>query len=176
MSATSDKAISKKVTVLLSGGIDSTVLGYTLIESGAEVSGVYVNFGHPAYLKGRVAINAFVQRTRIPVEALEVPRISEIFIGTGDDGTGWIWAKLYLIVTLAALWANSVGCDALAVALNKNDFERLKSVGDDPEKIIKHLEAAIVEMRKGRKFEIAMPIKDLSKADVVSRALAMKCP
>ena len=177
MSATSDKAISKKVTVLLSGGIDSTVLGYTLIESGADVSGIYVNYGQPAFLRGRAAVNAFAQRARIPIEVFEIPRLVESFVGTDDDGTGWICAKFYSIVTLAGFWASISGCDALAVGLIKDDIDRLKSHGEDAVKVIKYLANAVSETRKDRvKFQILMPLQELSKPDTISRAIAKNVP
>jgi 7-cyano-7-deazaguanine synthase len=177
MSKTSDKSDPEKVTFLLSGGIDSAFLGWKLLKSGAEVSGIYVNYGQRAFLRGRAAVNAFAQKARISVEILEVPRLVESFIRSDDHGTVWACSKRIIFITAAAFWAFSSDCVALEVGLTKNDIDRLKADGEDTKRVIEGLENAVIATRGGqKKFEIRLPIQALSKADVVSKALEMNCP
>ena len=74
------------VSVLMSGGVDSTACACYFLERREKVTGIFVNYGQLALEREQEAVERITQRLEIPLKTL-------IFEGTKRFGTGEITGR-----------------------------------------------------------------------------------
>ncbi len=172
-------SIPAKSVLMLSGGIDSTYLAYTLRPSHPELRGITMNYGQKSWINSLRMINRLSLSINIPVQIIDIPNFASNFVGFMDpeyDRDMVIMCEyeeagaFISLIAIAASWAAAIGYDALVIGYNKDDRVL------DPDRYASthqahSLLAQSISTQLGKKFEILMPLWDTEKKDIVKLAV-----
>lgn len=128
---------NNKVVVLFSGGIDSTVLLYHLLQDGYNVFPLYINYGQVTYKGEITAVNNIIDNLGINrLMELDISNISKIGYGSliGDypknitSEEEWYRGEFFpnrnlLLLSLAATYAYKIECANLAIGVVGNSYK-----------------------------------------------------
>jgi 7-cyano-7-deazaguanine synthase len=171
------KDIPKKAVVMLSDGLDSTVLAYALRDRGQRplLRGIAFNLGGGSLIRTRRVLNVVSRHLNIPIEVLDIPGIMHTFTGI-SDGPSTPPASLsamdaYLncfpaFVSLAGTWAAAIGYDAVVLGHHSDDRTDDPKSYDNLRTAYGHVEKALATAF-GKQFQIATPLWDVQKKDLI---------
>jgi 7-cyano-7-deazaguanine synthase len=178
--------LPQKSVLMLSGGIDSTALAYLMKPKLPLLRGVFVNYGQENVKISRRSVNSAAHELNIPVEHMVIPGLVDSFRGYLDEeyedysvmlceaqDEGAI--SFFGLTTLVAVWAATIGYDALVLGYNKSDREGDSSRYLALPEIHTHLEAAI-GLQRPTPFKILVPFWDARKSDVIHSAIRAGAP
>jgi 7-cyano-7-deazaguanine synthase len=112
-----------KTVILLSGGIDSSVLAYDLRDKGDELTGFWVNYGQ-SHISELAAAAYIASEVCESFESVEIPPIFAPNALTGGGGSVIVPARNLVFLSLAYSFAVRIGADAVAIGVIKDDADR----------------------------------------------------
>lgn len=172
-----------KVVLLFSGGIDSTVLYYWLVDSGYEIFPIHINYGQTTYLGEVKAIKALTngvfQRETFFVD---VPNLKELGQGSlvGElpkshySQDNWMKSEFFpnrnmILISIAASYAFKLGINKLAIGVVGEN-----SYSDTRISFIKSIEATLSESLK--QFELITPFANKDRKLVINESRRLGVP
>ena len=152
-----------KGIVLLSGGLDSTLVLASCIDRGDEVVPFFVDYNQWPVEKGRVAVKAVCTKLKVGSRHHE-PVVYKVFQeGEERDRIGSVWGRSIGMIGLASMWAYTHGNDYDYIAIGVHEGD----VGPDcqPGAFDEHMGAALQEATKFQ-LTLSIPIEDLSIEEI----------
>ncbi len=151
--------------VLLSGGIESTTLLYEARTQG-ELRALFIDYGQSAALQERRAAAAACVRTDTPFTVINLKRLAIDLRGpTAIRPHVPLRARNLLAVSLAANWALQTQARRVLLGLQREDQKHPEGRPD--------FTRPLSECLASLKVVLEIPYRELSKADVIARGLAL---
>jgi 7-cyano-7-deazaguanine synthase len=184
----------KDAVVLLSGGLDSATCLAWAIREGFAAHALTVNYGQrhaveidrAAGIARRLGASthrvvvldlSFLAGSALTDRTIDVPKSRAIEeIGSGVPKT-YVPARNTVFLALALAWAESLGAHDLVVGVNRVDYSGYPDCR--PEYLSAFATLAGLATRagtEGASWRIHAPLVDLSKGDIVRRAVAWDVP
>jgi 7-cyano-7-deazaguanine synthase len=156
------KRVRGRVTVLLSGGIDSsTCLAYYLHER-FHVDAVFVDYGHVAAKKELRAAKSICRHFRVPFRVVQL-------IGVSQKGPGLIVGRNAFLLCTTVLESDA-GARTLAIGLHSGTRYR-----DCSPLFVRELQN-VFDICTGGTIQIGVPFLKWTKPDVWALAKKMRIP
>jgi 7-cyano-7-deazaguanine synthase len=156
------------VVILVSGGIDSTVLLSYLIDKGLPVCPLFINYGQRSAkcesLSFTNSCNRLSTPQRIHIDVPGISRLTRNQLTSQYSKDPWFPMRNSLLVDLAALHAQSIGSNTVAIGLTEGP-----TFPDTSELFIRKATQAI-SLSLGTPFQVVAPFRSLRKSEVVSLA------
>ena len=152
-----------KGIVLLSGGLDSTLVLASCIEQGDEVVPFFVDYNQWPVEKERTAVKEVCTVLKVGSKAHD-PIIYKVFQeGEERERIGSVWGRSIGMIGLASMWAYTHGNDFQYIATGVHEGD----VGPDcqPGLFDKHMGAALQEATKFQ-LTLSIPIESLSIEEI----------
>jgi len=156
-----------KGIVLVSGGLDSTLVLLKLLKDGHEVVPMFVDYNQWP-LEGE--LDAFTKvcdwwATDLGYgsSGLLLPDVTDEVVWSGEEKVGSVWGRSIALVGLAAMWAYTHGNDYEFIALGNHKGD----VGPDckPGQFDASLHDSLIEGTKGQ-LDLVLPIRELTIEDI----------
>ncbi|XID91611.1 7-cyano-7-deazaguanine synthase [Paenibacillaceae bacterium WGS1546] len=174
-----------KIVLLFSGGIDSTVLYYWLINEGYNVVPIHINYGQTTYsgeIRAIEKVTLDFEKLNSPPIFVDVPGLRQVGSGslTGQTPSSqysfdkWVESEFFpnrnmILISIAASYAYKLKIDKLAVGVaGKNSYTDTKSP------FIKSIASTLSESLS--QFEIVAPFVDKSREVVLDQARKLNVP
>jgi len=174
-----------RIVLLFSGGIDSTVLYYWLINEGYNVVPIHINYGQTTYSGEKRAIEEVtlaLGKLNSPPIFVDIPGLREVGSGslTGQTPSTqysfdkWNESEFFpnrnmILISIAASYAYKLRIDKIAVGVvGENSYADTKSA------FIKSIAATLSKSLSH--FEIVAPFVDKSRAVVLDQARILNVP
>jgi len=174
-----------KVVLLFSGGIDSTVLYYWLINANYDVFPIHINYGQTTYLG---EINAIKEVTSALGELMQsplfinVPNLKQIGSGTlvgeltldNNSVDKWSQNEFFpnrnmIFISIAASYAYKMGINKLAIGVvGENTYTDTRS------SFIRSIASTLSESLA--QFEFIVPFIDQSRKIVLDESVRLNVP
>lgn len=180
-----------KAVVLLSGGMDSATCCYEAKAAGYQIYALTVNYGQRAQREIRAAqaiaqaVGA-VQHHLYPLDltlwggsaltdpGLEIPSSG---VNETEIPITYVPARNTILLSLALSWAEVLGAQAIYIGVNSLDYSGYPDCR--PEFIAAFQQVVNLATKatvQGASITIQTPLQQLSKVDIVRRALALQVP
>ncbi len=153
-----------KGIVLLSGGLDSTLVLLKMLKKGHECVPMFVDYNQWSLEGESIAVSRLIQYLEVEKKynLLQTVKI-QIGLTTFEGRVGSVWGRNIALVGLAAMWAYTNGNDYefIALGIHKGD------VGPDckPGAFDTYLGDALFQGTK-EKLGLMLPIKELTIEDI----------
>ena len=184
----------RPAVVLLSGGLDSATCLAWAIQEGFEAHALTVDYGqrHGIEIERATAVArrlgaashrivaidlSFLTGSALTDRRVEVPKSrSDREIADGIPST-YVPARNTVLLALALAWGESIGCRDLVIGVNAVDYS---GYPDCRPEFLRAFEALAGRATKagveGEAWRIHAPLVELSKAEIVLRAVALGVP
>ncbi len=179
----------KKALSIISGGMDSTLAAYMAAAQGYEIIAVHFNYGQRTQEKELKAFRDIAKKldvknpyeidlgffTQIGASALTDPSI-DVPTGGVEDGVPVTYVPFRngIFLSIAAAIAEKEGAEAMVIGVVEEDSS---GYPDCRESYIQAMQKAInLGTKDETDIEILRPLVELSKADIVSKAVDLKVP
>lgn len=176
-----------KTVLIYSGGMDSTVLLYDLIKSGAEVSALTIHYGqkHNKEINHAESITADLG---IEHKVVNISSISEIFGTSSLTSTEneipsghyeeesmkqtVVPNRNMIFLALATAWSISLGYDSVSYAAHSGDHAIYPDCRNEFADAMNHA----MKLCDWNTISLHRPYVDLTKADIVRRGFEISVP
>ncbi len=152
----------KRVMVLASGGIDSTVCLFYYRELGYEVEAVFVDYGHPANSTEREHVSLLCEQFKIPLSLLNLSGTSM--------ASGWEIRGRNAFLVFAALMAKPNFTGILSLGIHSGS-----SYYDCGQKFVNAIKNIINDYTQGT-VQLDFPLLDMDKATIVQYSKLHRIP
>ncbi len=151
-----------KTVVLLSGGIDSSVLLRRLAAEGGELAPLFVDYGQRARWQEQEAARWQSHALRLELKVLDMAAVGEAFRG-GEARKLHVPIPQRNLVALAlgVAWADKIRAGRVALAVNRDDGLDYASAAPP------FLAAFATATETLGPFRLVTPLADLAKGDVI---------
>jgi len=185
-----DKKI-KKVLVIASGGLDSTVAATYLLRQGYEITLLHFNYHHKAEEREREAVKKIAEYLQVPLIEIDTDLFKIIGHTTllkgggeivkdrlGEEGAEfaheWVPARNLIFYSVALALAEAYGYDAIASGIN---LEEAGAYPDNEMEFVR-LFAKLSPYATGpnKKVEVMMPVGNLVKHEIVKLGVEIGAP
>ncbi|MEM0164469.1 MAG: 7-cyano-7-deazaguanine synthase QueC [Saccharolobus sp.] len=181
----------KKILVVASGGLDSTVAATKLIREGNDVVLLHFNYRHKAEEREREAVRKIAEYLQVPLIEIDTDLFkmighSTLIKGGGDivkDRSGeegaefaheWVPARNLILLSVAIAIAESNGFDAIASGIN---LEESGAYPDNEMEFIRLLnKLSPYATGPNKKVEMLMPVGNLVKHEIVKLGYEIGAP
>ncbi|MEM3202852.1 MAG: 7-cyano-7-deazaguanine synthase QueC [Saccharolobus sp.] len=181
----------KKILVVASGGLDSTVAATKLIREGNDVVLLHFNYRHKAEEREREAVRKIAEYLQVPLIEIDTDLFkmighSTLIKGGGDivkDRSGeegaefaheWVPARNLIFLSVAIAIAESNGFDAIASGIN---LEESGAYPDNEMEFIRLLnKLSPYATGPNKKVEVLMPVGNLVKHEIVKLGYEIGAP
>lgn len=179
--------MSKKTIVILSGGLDSTVLTYHLLAAGRELKLLSFDYGQ-RHKKELDYARKTASILKLDHEVLDLSNLRRLLVGSSqtDDSvavpfghyaannmaTTVVPNRNSIMMNIAAGWAIGLKFDSIAFAVHRGDFSQY---ADCRPQFADALDACI-KLADYHQVEVERPFILLSKADIVSLGSKISVP
>lgn len=180
----------KKVLVIASGGLDSTVVATLLVKQGFDVTLLHFNYRHRAEKKEKEAIYKIAQFLSVPVIEIDTnlfklighsPLIGEGEINKIDMGREgaefaheWVPARNLIFYSIAIALAEAWGYDYIASGIN---LEEASAYPDNEMEFVRLLDKVVpYATSPQKKVRLLMPVGHLVKHEIVKLGLEIGAP
>lgn len=176
-----------RAVLVYSGGLDSTVLLYHMLDAGATVRALSIDYGqrHGVELKraATIAHGAGVEHRLVDLRSVtpllggssltshEIPVAEGHYAETSMKSTV-VPNRNMIFLSLAAAWAISLKFDAIAYAAHSGDH----TIYPDCREAFAVAMAAAVRLADWHEVDLVRPFVNFSKADIVRRGAALGAP
>jgi 7-cyano-7-deazaguanine synthase len=151
-----------KTVVLLSGGIDSSVLLRRLAADGRELVPLFIDYGQRARWQELESARWQCHALRLPLQSLDMASVGEAFrAGEAKKHHVPIPQRNLVALGLGVAWADKAGAEGIALAVNRDDG------GDYAGAAPAFLAAFTAAVETLGRFRLETPLVDRSKADVI---------
>ncbi|AOL16290.1 7-cyano-7-deazaguanine synthase QueC [Sulfolobus sp. A20] len=186
-----EKKNNKRVLVIASGGLDSTVAATKLIREGYEVALLHFNYHHKAEEKEREAIKKISEYLNVPLIEISTDLFKMIGHTTllkgggeivkdrkGEEGAEfaheWVPARNLIFMSVALAIAEAYNYDAIASGIN---LEEAGAYPDNEMEFIRMLQKlSPYATGPNKKIDVLMPVGNLVKHEIVKLGLKMGAP
>ena len=154
--------------VLLSGGLDSAVMAAKCREASALGLMLFVDYGQPAILEELRAasiIATWLDRTLVNTHAM-LPSVR----GLSDGRYGVVGGRNLAFVAHGVAWAIARGCSRILIGVTADDAEGY------PDCRPEWVAATNAMCRAAYGVEVAAPLAELSKPQVMAEAVRLQVP
>ncbi|BFI76152.1 7-cyano-7-deazaguanine synthase QueC [Sulfurisphaera ohwakuensis] len=185
-----DKKI-RKVLVIASGGLDSTVAATYLLRQGYEITLLHFNYHHKAEEREREAVKKIAEYLQVPLIEIDTDLFKIIGHTTllkgggeivkerfGEEGAEfaheWVPARNLIFYSVALALAEAYGYDAIASGIN---LEEAGAYPDNEMEFVR-LFARLSPYATGpnKKVEVLMPVGNLVKHEIVKLGVEIGAP
>ncbi|MBB5253881.1 7-cyano-7-deazaguanine synthase QueC [Sulfurisphaera ohwakuensis] len=185
-----DKKI-RKVLVIASGGLDSTVAATYLLRQGYEITLLHFNYHHKAEEREREAVKKIAEYLQVPLIEINTDLFKIIGHTTllkgggeivkerfGEEGAEfaheWVPARNLIFYSVALALAEAYGYDAIASGIN---LEEAGAYPDNEMEFVR-LFAKLSPYATGpnKKVEVLMPVGNLVKHEIVKLGVEIGAP
>jgi 7-cyano-7-deazaguanine synthase len=176
-------SLAPKAVALLSGGLDSMVAAALAREAGFSLLALTVDYGqrHRIELEAAARIAAALGAERHLVLPLDLRPFggsaltADIAVpkeGVGDDvPVTYVPARNTIFLALALGWAEAAGAADLYIGINALDYSGYPDCRPAFVAAFERLAALATKAgTEGRRFRVAAPLLDMTKADIVREA------
>lgn len=185
--------LPSKTVIMLSGGIDSTVLAYYLRSKCAELRGVSLNYGQRNYTQARRTINKLSVELQLPVEHIDLGETVRSFLGfmprEYDDHYVILCespksehvqiyepaSSFFGVMAVAASYTVAIGYEMLVQGYNKDDLNedrwRYGKLPEVQKSIVKGLTAY-----PNVRFGMTNPFVERDKEAIIRLGAVLKVP
>ncbi|MEM0188347.1 MAG: 7-cyano-7-deazaguanine synthase QueC [Saccharolobus sp.] len=181
----------KKILVVASGGLDSTVAATKLIREGNDVVLLHFNYRHKAEEREREAVRKIAEYLQVPLIEIDTDLFkmighSTLIKGGGDivkDRSGeegaefaheWVPARNLIFLSVAIAIAESNDFDAVASGIN---LEESGAYPDNEMEFIRLLnKLSPYATGPNKKVEVLMPVGNLVKHEIVKLGYEIGAP
>ncbi|MBN1593019.1 MAG: 7-cyano-7-deazaguanine synthase QueC [Candidatus Coatesbacteria bacterium] len=182
-------ATDKKAIVLLSGGLDSTVALAWAVREYEVKRAIFVGYNHRAFKMEATVVTGIAWHYRVEVSDIRLPFYGEICktytelqktaadTANTPDGAGklqgiWIPNRNLLFVSIAAAFAEGLGCDTIIAGLNAEEAELFP---DNSEEFVERTNRAL-EVSTLSKVRLVAPLIKLRKSEILKLGAELKVP
>ena len=181
--------MSKKVVCIMSGGMDSTLVAYTMKAQGFDIIALHFNYGQRTLSKELECFRAICDDLgvdekyeidldffkTIGASALTDPTI-DVPIGGVEEGVPVTYVPFRngIFLSIATAIAEKEGCTSIAIGVVQEDSSGYPDCRD--EFIQSFTQSANLGTRDETKLTIEMPLVHLQKSQIVQNALALSVP
>ncbi|QIW25100.1 7-cyano-7-deazaguanine synthase QueC [Sulfolobus sp. S-194] len=181
----------KKVLVIASGGLDSTVAATYLLRQGYEITLLHFNYHHKAEEREREAVKKISEYLQVPLIEINTDLFKIIGHTTllkgggeivkerfGEEGAEfaheWVPARNLIFYSVALALAEAYGYDAIASGIN---LEEAGAYPDNEMEFVR-LFAKLSPYATGpnKKVEVMMPVGNLVKHEIVKLGVEIGAP
>jgi 7-cyano-7-deazaguanine synthase len=181
----------KKVLVIASGGLDSTVAATYLLRQGHEITLLHFNYRHKAEEKEREAVRKISEYLQVPYIEIDTDLFKIIGHTTllkgggeivkerqGEEGAEfaheWVPARNLIFFSVALAIAEAYGFDAIASGIN---LEEAGAYPDNEMEFVR-LFSKLSPYATGpnKKIEVMMPVGNLVKHEIVKLGVEIGAP
>jgi len=181
----------KKVLVVASGGLDSTVAATKLIRDGYDVTLIHFNYHHKAEEKEREAVRKISEYLNVPLIEINTNLFKMIGHSTlirgggeivkdrkGEEGAEfaheWVPARNLIFLSVALAVAEAYGFDAIASGIN---LEEAGAYPDNEMEFIRMLQKlSPYATGPNKKIDVLMPVGNLVKHEIVKLGYQIGAP
>jgi len=187
----SKMASKQKAVVLLSGGLDSTVaLAWAVRECDVRRA-IFVGYAHKAFKMEATVVTGIAWHYKVEITNVRLPFYSEVcqsFAALKKDGIAdgpkedrggsdelhrvWVPNRNMVFVSIAAAFAESLGCEAIVAGLNGEEAEQFP---DNSAEFVKRINRALVLSTLSH-VELVCPLIDLKKAEILKMGVELNVP
>lgn len=173
---------NNKVLLLLSGGIDSTVLLYWLLDKNYDVNTIHINYGQKSF-KGEKNAILSLNICKENHFTLDIPHVSEIGMGSLvgelpnviESREEWFVKEYFpnrnmILISIAAAYAYKLGCNKIALGVVGQN-----SYSDTSVEFIDSIKKALISSF-GADYQIIAPFVNSKREVVVEEAVRLKVP
>ena len=179
----------KRVLMVASGGLDSTVAATKLIRDGYEVTLLHFNYRHKAERREVEAIREVARRLSLPL--IEVDTDLFKIVGStplidgevrkdrgGEEGAEfaheWVPARNLVFTSVAIAIAEARGYDAVALGVN---LEEAGAYPDNEMEFVRLLNAlSPYATGPNKRVDVLMPVGNLVKHEIVKLGVQLNAP
>ena len=172
-------------SLMMSGGLDSTILAHLLAQEGIRFTGIFMDYGQRNALNSRRVVNRTARALSIPLEVISIPGLASSFVGNMDDDYddyAVILCEVHEgpfsfipIITIASGLAVSFGSNALLLGYNKSDRDSEEDRYRNTHLIAGHI-SEMFSIDRTPKFEVLTPLWDLPKHSVIEMGIRSNIP
>jgi 7-cyano-7-deazaguanine synthase len=179
--------MAKQAVILLSGGLDSTVLLYHLLAEGMQVLALSVDYGQ-RHRRELEAARAIASRAGVEHRVADLSAITgllggsaltsaeiEVPLGHYEDETmkaTVVPNRNMLLLALATAWAISTGSDAVAYAAHSGDH----AIYPDCRPEFAEAMAQAISLCDWHSVTLLRPFVGMTKAEIVRRGVELGAP
>lgn len=173
----------------MSGGMDSTLVAYTMRSRGYEIVALHFNYGQRTVAKELEAFRAIcddigtAQRYEIDLDffkTIGASALTDHAIAVPTEGIGegvpitYVPFRNGIFLSIATAIAEKEGCEAIAIGVVEEDSS---GYPDCRESFIQAFEkSANLGTKESTHITIEMPLVNLQKSQIVQEALALNVP
>ncbi|USK35099.1 7-cyano-7-deazaguanine synthase [Bacillus sp. F19] len=164
--------MNKKI-VLLSGGLDSTVLIHKLKNDGNDIRALYINFGYLSSLGELHSVKYTTNTLGIPLEIVNLEGLADMIAGFyppdiirsieldtkepeepgGDDDPSYV-SGFYVLTSIASFYAQLTGYSYLDIGVLKEQSENRRNIIDFIQQWSKSVSSYRGTVRKMRIYNV----------------------
>jgi 7-cyano-7-deazaguanine synthase len=173
------------VLVLASGGLDSTVLMYSLAHDGYAVLGVSVQYGqrhglrelvalksHPQFPLREISVDLTYDTSSLTNRDIPTPDLDRDHVPGNPSPKSYVPFRNLTMLSIACGLAEDLGISLVAFGAHRSDQY---GYWDTSQKFVQALQR-VVELSRGIPIEILAPFAQLTKAEIVQKGLELGVP
>ena len=186
-----DSKPKKRVLVIASGGLDSTVAATYLLKQGYEVTLLHFNYHHKAEEREKEAVKKIAEFLNVPYIMVDTDLFKMIGHSTllkgggevvkdrkGEEGAEfaheWVPARNLIFFSVALAIAEAYGYDAIASGIN---LEESGAYPDNEMEFVRlFAKLAPYATAPNKKIEVLMPVGNLVKHEIVKLGVEIGAP
>ncbi len=162
----------EKIVLLLSGGLDSSVLLSILSRQNLEVLPLFIDYGQRSTKQEYQATKYFSDLFRCKLHTTKVRSLfrNSLLIKGSNSDSPFLPHRNLLFLVMGAIFAANTSCNAVAIGIHGGS-----SYPDSTLPFVRHAAKSIKESI-GREVIIHAPFLEITKRDIAYMALAQKLP
>ena len=170
--------------VLCGGGIDSSVVVGWLVEAGAKVTTMHLDYGQKTCARERKSVNNLCRHYALPPpKCARVPLLADLdgnamldraqVLTAREPQKAYVPFRNTVMVSLALAWAEHNDLRYVAIGSHRSD---VVCPDNSPDYVRAFQQLVAVARLSQSRVEVVAPLVNLSKAEVVRLGMEIACP